>query len=361
MRRKDTMTSRERVLAVLRGEPGDRLVVSFDLGPFKERLRHMGIEDPEVHFGVDIKKIWFVPGSDEIKPPLSGPRIGNSQQVANYRQWGYDPARVDRRLPLIDANSMDDLAAYRFPVMQADDVARLRRMVTADQARGFAVAGQIPHLGGVLFETAYRLRGLDNLLEDFRLRPEFAAALLDRITDVACRNVRELAATGVDLVILGDDIGTPTSMLVSPDMWRQWLRPRLSRIIRAAREISPGAAIVYHSDGFFLPVITDLIDIGVGVLNPVQPDCMNPAEVRRRFGDALVLWGTVGSATLLPYGTPQAIEREVRLRVETVGRSGRLILSPAYDLEDNVPFENAMAFLEGCRSAGSGSRPGCEG
>jgi len=350
-RRRHSMNSRERVLAALRGEPTDRVPVYFDLAPFQETFQRMGIDDPDAHLGVDLKKIWFVPtaeqGGDE--PDADAPVIGNEQQLANYKLWGYHPERVDRRNPLIRAGCVEDLEGYDFPVVRtAEDISRLREAVALAHQRGFAVAGQIPHLGGVLFETAYRLRGLDNLLEDFLLRPRFASALLDRITDAACRNVAQLVAAKVDILVLGDDVGTPTSMLISPEMWREWFKPRLARLIDVARESDPQLAVAYHSDGFYLPIIKDLIEVGVTILNSVQPDCMDPVILRERFGDALTLWGTVGSATLLPFAAPGAIEREVRLRIETLGSAGRLILGPAYDLENNVPLENVLAFFECC-------------
>ncbi|HUT61361.1 MAG TPA: uroporphyrinogen decarboxylase family protein [Phycisphaerae bacterium] len=348
------MNSRERVLAALRAEPTDRLPVYLDLGPFREQFRQMGIEDPEAHFGVDLRKIWFAPWAEQTRREPDAPRIGNEQQAANYRMWGYYPQRIDRRNPLIRAACADDIEAYHFPVVEAQgDISRLREAVASAHERSLAVAGQIPHLGGVVFETAYRLRGLDNLLEDLRLRPALASLLLERITDAACANVALLATCGVDIVVLGDDIGTPTSMLISPQMWREWLKPRLARIIDAARRVNPQVAVAYHSDGFYMPVIGDLIEIGVDILNPVQPDCMDPAAVRDRFGDAVTLWGTVGSATLLPFGEPEAVEREVRLRMETLGGRGRLILGPAYDLEDNVPVRNVLAFFEACGSTGA--------
>lgn len=355
--RQCSMSSRERVLAALRGRPTDRVPVYFDLGPYQQAFQQMGIDDPHAHLGVDLKKIWFVPTAEQAgdESDADAPIIGNEQQLANYRLWRYHPERVDRRNPLIRAGCVEDIAAYDFPVVRtAEDISRLREAVVSAHQHGFAVAGQIPHLGGVLFETAYRLRGLDNLLEDLLLRRRFASALLERITDAACRNVAQLVAAEVDILLLGDDVGTPTSMLISPEMWREWFKPRLSRIINVARELDPRITVAYHSDGFYLPIIKDLIEVGVSVLNPVQPDCMDPAELRERFGDALTLWGTVGSATLLPFGTPEAIKREVRLRTETLGSAGRLILGPAYDLEDNVPLENVLAFLEGCRAVGEG-------
>ena len=274
--------------------------------------------------------------------------------MANYRLWDYAPQRIDKRSPLVQTRSREDLASHRFPSIDSPGEAeRLRRAVAERHAAGFAVAGQIPYLGGVIFETAYRLRGLDNLLEDLRSAPDFAEALLDRITENAARNVRQLAVAKADIVFLGDDIGTPTSMLISPQTWRRWLKPRLASVVQAARDISPRIAVAYHSDGWYGPVVDDLVDIGVGILNPVQPDCMDPGELRRRYGGRLVLWGTVGRATLMPFGTPRGVRREVRRRIRELGRHGGLILSPAYDMEEDVPLANVEAFFAACRATPS--------
>jgi len=352
------MTGRDRVLEALAGGRAGGVAVHFEFGHLAERLCREGIDDPDAHFGVDLKKVWFLPeegvsgpGRQPAEParPAGAPRIGDAAQIASYRLWNYMPDSIDRRHPLADAR-IDELDRCRFPTIDSPaESRRLREIVRGHHARGLAVAGQAPHLGGVIFETAYRLRGLDNLLEDLRTRAEFAEALLERITAAAARNAAELAAADVDIVLLGDDIGTPTSMLISPDSWRRWFKPRLVRVIQAARATQAGVAVAYHSDGWLLPVIDDLVEIGVGILNPVQPDCMDPAALRRRFGRRLTLWGTVGAATLLPFGTPAAVYQEVRRRAETLGDSGGLILAPAYDLEDNVPVANARAFFAACR------------
>ena len=358
--------SRERVLAALAGQPTDRVPVHFEFGPAWDRFRARGIANPDAHFGVDLKKIWFLPKVEpeaarpETPSPPGAAKVGNAQQVATYRLWNYAPQSIDRRNPLIHARNLEDIAAHRFPSIDAPgETERLRSAVAGHHAAGFAVAGQIPYLGGVIFETAYRLRGLDNFLEDLRGRPDFAEALLERITENAARNVTQLAATGVDIVFLGDDIGMPTSMLISPGLWRQWLKPRLARVIQAARKVLPSVPIAYHSDGWYWPVIDDLVEIGVNILNPVQPDCMDPNALRARFGRRLALWGTVGSATLMPFSTPQEVFEEVRRRVAELGQAGGLVLAPAYDLEDDVPLANIEAFFAACRS--SGEAPGSPG
>jgi uroporphyrinogen decarboxylase len=162
-----------------------------------------------------------------------------------------------------------------------------------------------------------------------------------------------LAEAGVDILVLDDDVGMPTTMIISPAMWREFLGPRLAGIIRAARAVKPDLWVLYHSDGYFEPIIADLIEIGVDAINPVQPDVMDPLEIKKRYGERVALWGTVGAQTTFAFATPEEIRREVRLRIETLGRAG-LILCPAYDIDEpDIPWENTLAFLEAVEEYGA--------
>jgi uroporphyrinogen decarboxylase len=138
-------------------------------------------------------------------------------------------------------------------------------------------------------------------------------------------------------------------MLMSVRMWRTWLRPRLARTIAAAREVRPDVLVFYHSDGDVSAIIPDLIEIGVDILNPIQPECMDPAALKRNFGDRLAFWGTIGTQSTLPFGSPDDVRREVRLRIETVGVGGGLFLAPTHVIEPEVPFENIAAFVDAVR------------
>jgi uroporphyrinogen decarboxylase len=139
-------------------------------------------------------------------------------------------------------------------------------------------------------------------------------------------------------------------LLISRKMWRRFFKPRMSQIIDAARSVAPDLLVFYHSDGDFTQLLPDLMELGINVVNPVAPDCMDAAAIRNRFGDHMALWGTVGTAMTWDLGTADQIREEVRLRIETLGRSG-LLLSPAYDL-DFTPGGNVTAFVEAVREFG---------
>jgi uroporphyrinogen decarboxylase len=273
--------------------------------------------------------------------------------VATYHQWDYKPETPDRRNPLARARSLDDLHNFPFPDLSTPYYVRgLRGQVEKLHRQGLAAGGNLPHLGGELFEAAWRLRGLENFLLDLLERPEWAHFLLDRLTDLACRNAEALVRAGVDVLALDDDVGMPGTMMIGPHTWRDFFKGRLARIIDVARAIQPGLPVIYHSDGFFEPIIGDLMDIGVNAINPLQPDHMDAARIRARFGPKLALWGTVGRQTTFSFSTPGEIRQEVRFRIETLGRAG-LILCPAYDIDEpDIPRVNIAAFLDAVRDNG---------
>lgn len=331
--------------------------------------------DPADRFGLEVRRVGPSQSRDEsdfesyLESLPAHLYVGDRATVASYREWGYDPAAarsrsrdaleydplsLDEYNPLAAATSLADLRRYRFPDISADyRYSHLQRRVADLHRHHLAVMGDPPHLGGVIFETAQRLRGYYNLLLDFKLRPDFAAYLLDQITEMCVHNCALLARAGVDILALGDDVGEPTRMLLSPAMWRAYLKPRLARIIAAAKTEKPDLLVRYHSDGFIEPIIPDLIEIGVDVLEPVQPDVMGPARLKAKYGDRLAFWGTVGAQTTWS-GLPQAaaIREEVRQRIATVGRGGGLLIAPAYDVEPEVPWANTKAFLEAVEEFG---------
>jgi uroporphyrinogen decarboxylase len=245
--------------------------------------------------------------------------------------------------PLHDAGDLADFESYPWPDCMEDyRYEGLEDRVRELHAADLYVEGIVGHI----WEIAWQIRGMDSLMMDFFQRPELAEYLLDRITERQAECARRMALAGCDQVHLGDDVGMQDRLMMSPDTWRRWLKPRLRRVIEAAERARPGIHIWYHSDGMIQPIIPDLIEVGVTILNPVQPECMDPAEVKERYGDRLAFWGTIGTQTTMPFGSPDDVRAEVRTRIETVGRGGGLLLAPTHVLEPDVPWENVLAFFE---------------
>lgn len=150
---------------------------------------------------------------------------------------------------------------------------------------------------------------------------------------------------GVDMIWTGDDVGSQHDMLISPRLWRKYLKPRMATFIAELKAINPSVKVAYHTDGNVERIIPDLIEIGLDVLNPVQPACMDPAKLKKQYGKNLCFWGTIDEQHTLPFGTPSDVEAEVRLRVETVGKDGGLILGPTHHVQLDTPMENFWAMV----------------
>ena len=348
------MDSCERVREALRCRKPDRIPKALSF--FDQDLEAIAPTAPEDYFDLDIRYAEFDPpdNQDTFRRYLDtlpeDIHVGNPAQLRTYHEWQYHPQRGTAR-PLSSVRSLKELVTYVLPdLSNPTRHAGLTKKVQGFHAQGFAVAGAPPHLGGELFESAWRLRGFENFMIDLVYRPELADYLLDQLTAMLIENALILARAGVDILLLDDDVAMPTGLMISPATWRQHFKDRLAQVINIAREESPDLFIFYHCDGDFSRLVPDLVDIGVNVINPIQPGCMDAAAIKREFGDRLALWGTVGSALLWDRGTPDQIRSEVQRCIETLGPHG-LLLTPAYDI-DFAPFENIVAFVEAVEKFG---------
>jgi uroporphyrinogen decarboxylase len=352
-----TLTGRDRILAALDGREPDQVPLALAF----YHLDGAELAPPECWRDdmVDIDFVAF-PVSDEEErlrrralPHEGNTRIGNASQVARYALWGYRSEDPEHGNPLESATCLADLERFPFPSIGGPRVVEdLGRRVDEIHGAGLAAGGNTPHLGGELFEAAWRLRGLEAFLVDLVERKEMAHFLLDRLAELACRNAATLASAGVDVLALDDDVGMPGTMMIGPGTWREFFRDRLAGIIAAARAVRPDLRVIYHSDGHIEPILDDLVELGVAAVNPLQPEHMDALRIRRRYGSRLALWGTVGRQTTFAFGSPDDIRREVRTRIETLGRAG-LVLSPAYDVDEpDIPWANVAAFLEAGRTWG---------
>ena len=241
-----------------------------------------------------------------------------------------DPVQV-RSFPLPDI-----LESYRWEGL-AEQIAELKR-------KDYVTMNAQPFID--IFEPAWYLRGFEQLLMDLHLNPPMAEACLERMTEIKCQIARRYVKAGIDVLIYGDDIGEERNTILSPDTWRTWLKPRLRRAIKAAKEINPNVICYYHSDGNIQAVIPDLIETGVQILNPIQPECMDPLAIKKQYGQALTLWGTIGTQRLMPFGTPEEVANTVKTMIREVGHKGGLVIAPTHILEPEVPWGNIVALVE---------------
>ncbi len=202
-------------------------------------------------------------------------------------------------------------------------------------------------LGMCLFERAWSIRGFEELLIDMSERPEFVEELLDRILyEWNLPIIDQQLAIGIDGFYFGDDWGTKTSLIFSAKMWRRFIKPRLAICYQRVKE--KGAFVGQHSDGNILPLIPDLIEIGVDVLNPIQPSVYDPSIVKQKYGEKITLYGGIDVETTLPFGTPAEVAKEMKERVATLGKGGGYLLQSSHAIMDDVPIDNVIAYIKTC-------------
>jgi uroporphyrinogen-III decarboxylase len=197
-----------------------------------------------------------------------------------------------------------------------------------------------------IFETAWALRGYERILTDFALHPDLAEALLEIPYRYHLAAAKKLVEMGVDMIWTGDDVGAQNAMLISPVMWRKYLKPRMAHFIAELKAINPRLKVAYHSDGVIYPIIPELIEIGLDVLNPVQPACMDPEKLKADYGDRLCFWGSLDEQYTLPFGSPEDVRQEVLKRLATLGKGGGLILGPTHHVQLDTPMENFWAMVQ---------------
>ena len=380
------MTPRENLLSLYRRQGYEVAPVGMHLCPAQEQefaRRHPAaggdylsffgapyriVYDPG--FAWNFEELWRIPGRgrDGGRRAETGNREGADGAAVDWKRyypdgfthevkfdgWGVaheespDAHHMTRmHHPLARAATLKEIEDYPWPDFERLDFSYLGPAVGAIQDKGLAV---FVWAECTVWETAWYLRGMENLFVDMACDDDRATLLFDIVTDRACYRARKFAAAGADILGLGDDIGMQSAPLMSADMYRRWLKPRLARVIAAAKEVKPDILISYHSCGYVVPFVGDLIEAGVDILNPVQPECMAFADLHARHGDRLSFSGTIGTQQLMPYGTPQQVRDEVRRNLTAAGPKGGLFCCPTHMLEPEVPWANVEAYVEAVRN-----------
>ena len=241
------------------------------------------------------------------------------------------------RDPILREPSLD---GYRFP---DPEIAGLFDKIDEELDRlsdGFCVWS----LGFSLYERAWSLRGMEPFLTDMVERPVFAHRLLDHICEINLALIDRACEHEIDGIRFGDDWGAQRGLIMGPGLWRTFIKPRLTRMVH--RVASHWKAPLLHSDGLIEEIIPDLIEIGLDVLNPAQPDVMDIYSLKKKYGRRIAFWGGVSVQQLLPRESPETVRREVRRLIQEVGREGGFIIAPTHTLGMDIPAENLLVLVE---------------
>jgi len=304
---------------------------------------HLGVTDVKAALGLPIRTA----SCKSVKPQYASPaQFGPTVTDEFGVVWSTND--IDRGSPVTaDGASAvlpaPDLHGYQFP----DPAAPYRF-----EHLGHWCAANRSHFTiiwvGDLWERATFMRGMENILLDVALNPEFVRDLLRRLADYILQTMDILFARfEFDAIALSDDYGTQRAMLISPACWRALVRPLLAEIFSAAKR--RGRITFLHSCGNIEPIIPDLIDLGLDILHPIQPEAMDILALKRQFGRDLTFCGGLRTQDLLPHGTPDQIRVDVRRLKQTMGAGGGYILEPGITVQADVPLENMLAMIDEAR------------
>jgi len=348
------MTNRENYLAIARRQGYEYMPVHFNMCPsLQEKFRQyqethdLFIPEGPSHVG-SLPMLCASP--EDFLPYYADKPL---KPGANIDKWGvaHEPGSkaafhmTYMRHPMENFDSLEQIQSYPFPVFTPEGAEQQKARTEALHAAGKAVQGA---LNCSLWEQAWYLRGMENLFCDMMSEDPMAEELLDRVTDVAVKQIESLAAAGVDSVYFGDDIGMQHTIMMSEELYRYWLQPRLKRVIDAAKAIKPDILIIYHSCGHINELIPNLIEAGIDILNPIQPESMEFRQIHNAYCDRLSFHGTIGTQTTMPFGTPAEVRQKVFENLDIAGKKGGLFVAPTHMLEPEVPVENVVAYIQAC-------------
>jgi uroporphyrinogen decarboxylase len=351
------MRHRDRVLMALNHEVPDRCPMQVSFTPeFAARLRaDMAIKGRKLHNphgGGNTYELERALGQDMLLTSVGWANSYYQQEGPYVDEWGigWDSQEYDTPFgkgwysEIVSHPLADDaaLASYTPPDPERPELYEEAARVIRDFKDEYWIVGVTVT---TIFETAWALRGLSQTLMDFVLNPDLVDSLFEIPYQYHLTAAKKLLAMGVDMIWTGDDVGAQQAMLISPDHWRRFLKPRMANFIAELKAINPDVKVAYHSDGNIMPIIPELIDIGLDVLNPIQPASMDPLQIKREFGDKLAFWGSIDEQYTLPMGSAADVGAEVTERLRTLGAGGGLILGPTHHVQLDTPLENFWAMI----------------
>lgn len=331
------MTRKERMRNAIRYKPVDRIPTQINYtGEMRRKLAKYF-----QHSEADLPAFL---GNHMIRVDIDYPMRFNENGRVKFDWWGvgFDTQEEGYFAAVSPLKENPNLDQYPWP--DPTDEALFEKARKIIQAKGpeYFIT---PNFGFVLFERAWTLRGFEQFFMDMSADPGYTGELLDRITEIQLQLIHQFIALGVDGGYFGDDYGAQKHMLFSPRMWRTYIKPRLAKLF--APLVERGLPILMHSDGQIEPILPDLVEIGLNVLNPVQPEVLDHVWLVENFKGKLAFYGGLSTQTILPYGTPEEVKKAVSDCVSILAPEGTgLLLSPSHRMMTDIPMENISAMLE---------------
>ena len=380
-----SMTPRERVLAAINHEQPDRVPIvlgvsnatGIKMKPYQDLKKLLGIDaedryiynwpelgtaDPDeetlIRLHSDVRGVLDREPQSTMERNLKrephSPCIdswGSGQKEISLGEW------FPGVHPMAEATTLEEIEKYPWPDMM--DPTRVQHV--KDRAEQLAQEDRYAILATPWllfpFERTFAMQGMDRFLGNMMRFPEFDQALLTRIAEL-CKTLMgqflEQLGPNVDIIKIGDDLGMQQSLLISPDMYRQLLKPIHADFISFIKARTD-AKVFFHSDGDIFDVMDDLVEIGVDILNPVQTSAGRMANLeglKTRYGKEIVFCGAIDTHRILPHGTPEEVRQEVRRVVRLLGPGGGFMVGAVHTIMNDVPAENILAMVDAVEEFG---------
>ena len=353
------MTDLESFIATTEHRRPGRILYTCDFTPDLNRrlVEHTGTENLESHYGmmaqvrvglkppegfeaIDYSRYW---AHDDLPEGTTIDGIGVAHTPSGFYHFtGYlSPLRNATNIAEIEDYPLDDVGTW--------DGSHLAGEVQQAHTEGKAAVCWVGHM----YEDSWQIRGYEPFLMDMIERPAWAQCLLDRLAERNRTNAVAAASAGADMIICGDDVANQNAMMFAPETWRTMMLSRWAKVWAEVKQANPDSRIWYHSDGNIFAIVGDLIDAGVDILNPLQPECLDVDEVHRRYGDRVSLHGCIGTQSTMPFGSAEDVRARVKDIIERYGSNGGLIIAPTHILEPEVPLANIDALFDACREYGT--------
>jgi len=303
-------------------------------------------------FTVEAKeKLTACFGHDDIAAAVDNHILGLGSDIGFFEDIGDNRVRdvfgvvwdrsIDRDIGNVEGCVLDSptITGYEFP----DPLDPRFFRDIPDMIGRYGDSFRVYQIGFSLFERAWTLRGMENLMMDFFDHSRFVRDLFNAIADYNIAQIERALTFDIDAVYFGDDWGQQRGLLMGPHAWREFIYPVLKRMYGIVREA--GKYVCIHSCGDVDELFDDLVEIGLNLFNPFQPEVMDVEALVERYRGRLAFFGGISTQRTLPYGTCEDVVSEVR-RLIDMGRDGGYILAPAHSVEGDVPLENMLAFIE---------------
>ncbi|MCX8053743.1 MAG: uroporphyrinogen decarboxylase [Armatimonadetes bacterium] len=333
------MTRRERVIAAINHRQPDICPYTVDLTSqaYERLVDYVGDPGYVERIGQHILAAHY--GWKVENPPGSGYWRDHFGVVWNKNGVDKDIGVVENYLI-----SEPTLAVYEFPKVDVDAIRRSCEALLATSHDTFTVF----NIGFSMFERAWTLRGMENLLVDMVSEPSFVHDLLDAICEFNLCVMEEVLKYPIDGFMFGDDWGQQRGTIMGAPHWREFLKPRMKRLYERAKQA--GKYVLQHSCGDIHELLPDLIEIGLDVYQTFQPEIYDVKAVKREFGRDLTFWGGISTQRVLPWVTPEEVKKVAREMIATVGEGGGYIAAPTHSIPGDVPPANIVALIEAFQS-----------